>query len=575
MRMVRFAVRGFRRFEDAEVNLDAPVVALVGPNESGKTTLLDALVHLGNLGNQVFDVRDQTRDLTLNGRVLEALYRLDDDDRAAIAAEAPRAPEVRWFRVWREADGTQSYDTDPPLASMDHAEDQPAAAAGLEAVAKLVQGPSSEVVLSVLKKRVPMVLEFSESDRTLHSEYDLNQPSTWTGGIRNLARLAGVNLNELRRRASVSEPELYEDILERANPRLEDEFSRWSQAPVAVRLKVAPPKLWVLVKAVEGSLYRLEYRSAGLRAFVALVAFLVNKNTEVRPVLVVDEAESHLHWDAQADLVNLFHTQEVASQIIYTTHSPGCLPHDLGNGVRAVVTDPGRPDRSTVKNWIWENDAGFRPLLLDMGASTAAVTTPYRFAVVTEGISDCVLLPSLLREATGLDSLPYQIVPGLAELARGGIQRIDSESDRVVYLTDGDEAGKQTRKTIRSAEIPTDRALSLPAGTVLEDLVGRDTLAAAVNEEISRSGHQTNEPIELPDNGRAAYLDAWYQRNGIDKPSGKGAIASRALEIAARNPTEPGPPLLEERHRTALQELHESLLCALGVPLTGDTRQGS
>ena len=144
-----------------------------------------------------------------------------------------------------------------------------------------------------------------------------------------------------------------------------------------------------------------------------------------------------------------------------------------------------------------------------------------------------------------------------------------------MYLTDGDEAGKQTRKTIRSAEIPTDRALSLPAGTVLEDLVGRDTLAAAVNEEISRSGHQTNEPIELPDSGRAAYLVAWYQRNGIDKPSGKGAIAGRALEIAARNPTEPGPPLLEERHRTALQELHESLLCALGVPLTEDTRQGS
>ncbi len=31
----------FRRFESARVNLDASVIALVGPNEAGKSTLLD------------------------------------------------------------------------------------------------------------------------------------------------------------------------------------------------------------------------------------------------------------------------------------------------------------------------------------------------------------------------------------------------------------------------------------------------------------------------------------------------------------------------------------------------------
>ena len=297
--MVWFALRGFRRFEDAELNVDAPVVALVGPNESGKTSLLDALVHLGGHGNRVFDVRDLTdltRDATMNGRVLEAQYRLDDDDRAALAAKGPRASEVRWFKAWREADGTQSYDTIPPLASMD-----PISSGPLAEVMQGIQGPLSEVVLSVLKKRVPMVLEFSEHERTLRSEYDLTQSGTWTGGIRNLARLAGFDLNELSRHAAGSEPELYENILERANARLEEAFLRWSQAPVTVRLRVAPPRLRIFVKAKEGGLYRLEDRSAGLHAFVALVAFLADKNTEVRPVLVVDEAESHLHWDAQAD----------------------------------------------------------------------------------------------------------------------------------------------------------------------------------------------------------------------------------------------------------------------------------
>ena len=563
MKMVWFELRGFRRFEDAKLNVDAPVVALVGPNESGKTSLLEALLHLGQPANRDFHARSLTRGLNVSGRVLEATYRLDDDDRAALAKKAPRAPDIRWFRVWREADGTLSHDTIPPLTSMAQTEDT---TEPLTKTAQSLQRPLPEVVLSVLKNRVPRVLEFSTSDRTLKSEYDLQASGGWTGGLWNLTRLAGFDLNKLSQHAAGNRPELYVEMIDEANARLAREIAtRWSQARVTVRLSVAPPKwLRIFVKAEEGSLYPLEERSDGLRTFVALVAFLARTGTGVRPIIVVDEADGHLHWDAQADLVNLFHTQDVASQIIYSTHSPGCLPHDLGHGVRAVMLSSSHADRSTVKNWIWKDKAGLRPLLLDMGASTAAVT-PHRFAVMAEGVADFVLLPSLLREATASDSLPYQIVPGLAELAHDSIRRVDSEADRVVYLTDGDEAGKGIRREVKSAGIPEERTLSLPEGTVLEDLVASDTLEAAVREEISRSGHQPIAPLELPDAGRAAYLDGWYALNGIEPPS-KRAIASRALEIAAGHPAANGLPLLETRHRTALKHLHESLLRTLDVP---------
>ena len=106
---------------------------------------------------------------------------------------------------------------------------------------------------------------------------------------------------------------------------------------------------------------------------------------------------------------------------------------------------PKSPHYSTVDNWIWESSPGFRPLLLRMGASTAAMT-PHRFAVMTEGVADFILLPSLLRDATGKEALKYQVVPGIAQASGNEIQQTDSESDIVFYLVDGDDGGREHAK---------------------------------------------------------------------------------------------------------------------------------
>lgn len=608
-------------------------MALVGPNESGKTSLLDALTQLG--GSAGFDPRDVTRGLALEGRVLEGTFLLDDDDRRNLEESVPMASDIRWYRVWRNADGSQSHEIIPALlnvdettrasealnelrgANWDHFKALGVAARIGEALPILMKQPSDyseeelaaltefgrylvltlaaegipppveadrivtwigrvvehekrrrfqELALSKLQGLAPRIVEFSESARTLHSEYNLDDPSSWTDGVKNLARLGGFSLRNISNLVRGAQPELWEDLLDKANRRLTETLSaHWSQVNnLRVRLNVSPPPwLKIYVAAGDGEMYRMEDRSAGLRTFVALVAFLAEIGTNTRPVLVVDEADIHLHWDAQADLVNLFYHQDVASQVIYSTHSPGCLPHDLGAAVRAVVPDPNQDDRSYVKNWIWHSRSGFRPLLLDMGASTAAVT-PHRFAVATEGVADFILLPSLLRQATGSESLPYQIVPGLARLSRDGIESINLESDRMMYLTDGDEAGEKKTHQIKRAGVPCEHIFSLPPGTVLEDLVAGETLTMAVSEEIRRSGFEPTEELKLPECGRSTYLDDWYESAGIPAPS-KRAIASRVLEIAARQPNKSGLPLLEPRHTNTLIELHNALLSALQV----------
>ena len=534
MRIVSLHLRCFRRFVDEEINLDAPVVAVVGPNEAGKTSILDALVQ-GKSSSKV-QQRDITHGSDPQGPVLQTTFLLSSNDVESFRDEFANMPDVRWLRVSKHSTGEVSVNSNSPLPH-----------------------ECQSQIMSLL----PEVLAFSDSDRTLKTEYNLQDQQEWNHAVQNLMQLAGFGMDDLAAAVSSPQHEIRQDMLIRANSRLSQVFdSSWTQEKLSVSLNILhPAQLQVYVTADDGHASRLEERSDGLRAFVALVAFLEAKNLAVPPILVVDEAENHLHWDAQADLINLFHSrsQDRVSQIIYSTHSPGCLPHDLGHGVRAVRFDPDSRHHSIIENWVWESSPGFRPLLLRMGASTAAMT-PHRFAVMTEGVADFILLPSLLRDATGKDVLKYQVVPGIAQATTRQIQETDTESDIVFYLVDGDDGGRGHVKKIRRAGVGSTRITSLPEGVTLEELVAAEILQEAIQEQLRRSGHKLPTPT-LPDSGRSAFLKDWCEQNGIEELSKRG-IASRVLEIWAKRRLSRDEQLVEDRHRPTLQEIDQELLAA-------------
>lgn len=532
MRIVTLRLRCFRRFVDAEINLDAPVVAVVGPNEAGKTSVLDALAQART--PKAIQQRDITRGCEPQAPVLEATFLLSPQEIEAFSDEFPNMPDARWLRITKHATGEVLVGSDSPLP----------------------QELQSEVM-----SFVPEVLAFTDSDRSLRTEYNLQDHQEWNNAVRNLVQLAGFRMDALAQVATSPQHEDRQDMLLQANARLSEVFdASWSQASLRVSLNILhPAQLQVYVAADGGPTLRLEDRSDGLRAFVALVAFLEAKSPASPPILVVDEAENHLHWDAQADLINLFHSQDRVAQIIYSTHSPGCLPHDLGHGVRAVLPNPDSPHHSLVENWIWESSPGFRPLLLRMGASTAAMT-PHRFAVMTEGVADFILLPSLLRDATSKEALEYQVVPGIAQATGSEIQQTDSESDIVFYLVDGDDGGRGHAKKIRRAGIGSTRITALPDGVTLEELVAAEILQEAIREQLRRSGHRLAAPM-LPDCGRSAFMKDWCEQNGIEELSKRG-MAGRVLEIWSKRRLSRDERLVEDRHRLALQEIDQELLSA-------------
>lgn len=648
MRLISVGINGYRRFSPAsEMKVDGRVVAIVGPNEAGKTSLLRALVRLHD--EEPFELQELTRGASPEGQIVWARYLLEPDDVEAIA-HLDSSEDARWFVVRKWDDGSTEGKVEPEMRrdlgpryrasdalcraaahrairdvvaeELEPEQMQPEAdetsatdallSEKLEELSKQLDIPRPQlpddvpemmrIVAGVLQRtnlerapkyireladqlieladreaqklpskraetilfdRQPTFLLFGTAERNLRSDYDLSEAADDPPvALRNLAQLAGLDLVQMRETVAGGDYGVVEALTEAANTRLREIFEEsWRQAGVTLRLRMDESVLRVLVSASSGGYTRIAERSDGLRWFIALLTYTALHSGEVKPVLLVDEAESHLHYDAQADLVRVFSRQQRVAKIIYTTHSAGCLPQDLGAGVRMVVPDTSR-GTSKMQNAFWTEGAGFAPLLIGMGASVLAFT-PTRFAVIAEGATEMILLPSLLREATGREDLGFQVAPSGAHISAEDIPSLDLEAARVVYLVDSDKAGRERAKVLRSGDVPEKLIVRLGGsstpGLVLEDLLEASVYAAALNDELSRShGSAIQIPVgALGAKERPAAVAAWCRQQRVEPPS-KSAVAYRVLDRIAN-----GEQVVATNRRKTVIALYQRLVAAL------------
>jgi len=454
VRLLKVKLAGIKRFEDSDALLVADrLVAIVGPNEAGKTSLLKALDQIDRI--------DKPLPPTLGTRhssvppTISALFELEEDDRKALESihgtemlrrfwiiralsgttwklEAPpsrdkkprrevleslyelaRAPEIEeiWSEspssldrgLWESVVGlagseTESFKQDERnkfgqladaldllASSLNGDEDSNPDSEGQDpidaaphllfesiqsATAKLRYLVSHESELSpwhqavaLIRSRLPTILEFSEDQRDLSSEYDLAEVAAEPPpALANVAALAGLELEALLRAINAKDHGTVRLLRENANAHLASEFEKsYKQSDVCLQLDTDGTLLRLLVRSEGGEDFvPLSDRSAGFRWFVTLVAFL-SKRRAFRPIVLIDEIETHLHYSAQADVVDVLQKQTLASQVVYTTHSAGALPPDLGRNLRAVVP-VARRQRSKVSNSFWTAGPGFTPL---------------------------------------------------------------------------------------------------------------------------------------------------------------------------------------------------------------------
>jgi predicted ATP-dependent endonuclease of OLD family len=640
MKLVWFEVEKFRRFaKQNRVSLDGKVVAFVGSNEAGKTSLLRAIWHLSS--DKPFTLEGPQQEITRG----EAI---DDEDVVAewtfaIDASSDIAPFLgghgaKWYSIKKRANGKFVHELSPRLKrdisgrrqllelitnsnAVNRIQDNESIQMITDAKAiladeaqtisstelKTLRSLSSviekfdevqerdslllrltellereeakhpnEEALANLWKSKPSVLMFSQKHRNLESEYDLhsffrdNNPQAGItqapipAALENIAAAANLDLEELYTAQKNKDRGRVKSLLEHANELLSSKVKKaWTQSELTVGLDLDQWKLTVLIRSKEGEYVQIAERSDGLRIFIALLMFLLRSPTEkTKPIVLIDEAETHLHYDAQADLVQMFARQELASKIIYTTHSVGCLPEDLGAGVRMV--DAGDP-HSTIQNWFWEsNRPGFSPLLFAMGANTLAFV-PIRYAVIGEGAADMILIPAILKEVLEIETLGFQVAPGLSSGTADQLAIVDRESPRTAFLVDGDTAGRRMHSKIREAGILSSRIIELPyindsPETVVEDYLDIRSYLNAVNTELRRSRGNGVVLTEADLNGanRPQALAAWCRQRGVSVPS-KRAVAYQIVEQRHQY------PIVSECARAAAHELSDRINRALGL----------
>ncbi|PVG82132.1 hypothetical protein DDE18_15770 [Nocardioides gansuensis] len=635
MRLSKLVIHGYRKLVDTECRFSGKLTAIVGPNEAGKSTLLEALLSVQNDDEIPPSAYPYGQTVAKESAALEVWYRLTDEDVRALG-ELDSDIVPAFYVVTKTYEGRRSHRTHPHIQrrtqprqaaiaavaryattssarSLDRTDDGDGTGDALDQVQNLLENRAldstvsneewqlvdelaaelarpeisargrqasealadwwkqmreespSDVALKMLDAREPLFAMFGDSERNLRSSYDIGDVADDPpAALHNMAQLAGLDLRSLRDAYLGNDPGAVATATESADQALKERVNEaWKQSDVVVRMPLDGGTLHLLVKTDAPRYNRVAEHSDGLKTFVALTAFAYGlQNAGVPLVLLIDEAEQHLHYDAQADLVRMLERQQVADQVVFSTHSAGCLPSDLGTGIRGVAPMEGQ-GRSKVTNSLWQIGPGFTPLLMALGAGAAAFA-PSRYAVLGEGATEMLLLPTLIREALNVDEqLDYQVAAGLAEVANSDLRDLELEAPRVVYAVDGDAGGDAHVTRLRAAGVPPDRIVQLGgpgSGLTVEDLLKEDLYLRAINEVLTQLGSpQLLKKADLNvGQTRGAATRSWCRNAGSPEPS-KPAVAVALLELAEDT------KLLTRDGGRVLKAMHQALIAGLGI----------
>lgn len=204
--------------------------------------------------------------------------------------------------------------------------------------------------------------------------------------------------------------------------------------------------------------FNINERSKGFQWFFNFfVKLKFNAKYKIHPsgaIYLLDEPGSYLHSSAQEELLKNLKDISELNTIIYCTHSQYLLNPEIINiaSVKIASKDNGTV---TLKNFGSSGTSNFQgalsPVYDALHLKTGIVGTNYKKVIITEGVTDYYLL-SLIKKFTGhiLDK-DIQIIPGSGA---GQLKELISFSiawtEKYLVLLDSDKAGRDAYKKYTS-----------------------------------------------------------------------------------------------------------------------------
>lgn len=400
MRLTKVHVTNFRSVEDSNEFEITDVTCLVGKNESGKTTILQAIERLNpiNASKKKYEkLRDYPRrhwsDYTerhdgKEARVLTTEWVLEPEDIAAVEAMygkgALKSKTLTIAKGYESEFGSWDFAVDEQKAvqqlaleagvadeakALQKLADLLAFLKGKEAQSENVKKVIQKVqgiregrlilgIIDVLHERLPKFLYFSEYSRMngevsvdkLKQDTDQKKVAEGDDLFLKFLQYAGTELKDLQ--DSKKFEELRAKLEAASNKITERVFEYWTQNQflrVNVSLDQARPNdpppfnSGNVVRAlVWNDLHKASVsfndRSSGFVWFFSfLVAFVHVTKQYGNVIILLDEPGHGLHGKAQADLLRFIDEKlKPKHQVIYTTHSPFMVPATKLESVRIV-----------------------------------------------------------------------------------------------------------------------------------------------------------------------------------------------------------------------------------------------